>query len=245
MMKIYACVIIVIMTFVAGSCLADETLVGYWAFEEGQGDTVADLSDGGNDGVLKGQTEWTLGKNGSGLAFFKDGQGYVEVVSSDTLAISEQITISAWIKPSDIYIGDAWQERNCIAAKVRAYYLDISEQGKLASYLYGVQPQEWLIGETDMTDFLNTWVHVAMIYDGKEHQLYINGELDIAVQKSGAITVTTENLGIGWVDNNRYFDGVIDEVKIWNRGLTAEELGEMLPVNPKGRLAICWAALKH
>jgi hypothetical protein len=224
---------------------ADETLVGYWAFEEGNADTVEDLSGSGNAGAIKGQTEWTVGKTGKGLEFFKAGQGYVEIVNSETLAASDQITISAWIKPSEIYVGDVWQERNCVAAKVRAYYMDISEQGKLASYLYGVQPQQWLIGEKDMTGFLNTWVHVATVYDGKEHKLYVNGELDVSESKSGAITVNDENLAIGWVDNNRYFDGVIDEVKIWTRGLTEEELAEALPVRPKGKLATCWATLKQ
>ena len=106
-----------------------------------KGDVVADLSDAGNDGIINGQTEWTTGKNGSALAFFKDGQGHVEIANSETLGVSDQITMSAWIKPSDIYIGDTWQDRNCIVAKVRAYYLDITDKGNLACYLYGVQPQ--------------------------------------------------------------------------------------------------------
>ena len=96
-----------------------------------------------------------------------------------------------------------------------------------------------------MTGFLNTWVHVATVYDGKEHKLYVNGELDVSESKSGAITVNNENLGIGWVDNNRYFDGVIDEVKIWTRGLTEDELAEVLPVRQKGKLTTCWATLKQ
>jgi hypothetical protein len=225
-------------------CSADETLIGHWAFEEGNGADAKDLSDFGNDGVIKGETEWNQGKIGTALAFFKEGQGYVEIIDNETLDISEQITMSAWIKPTEIYIGDVWQERNCVVAKVRAYYLDISENGNLASYLYGVQPQEWLVGETDMTQFLNTWVHVATVYDGKEHKLYVNGDLDASVGKSGAITVNDENLAIGWVDNNRYFDGLIDEVSIWSRGLTEEELAGLLSVEPEDKLATCWGDIK-
>jgi hypothetical protein len=219
--------------------------VGYWGFEEGEGGDAKDLSGSGNDGVIKGKTEWQQGKTGTALAFFKDGKGYVEIVDNETIDISEQITMSAWIKPSKIYIGGVWQERNCIVAKVRAYYFDISETGNLASYLYGVQPQQWLVGETDMRDFLNTWVHVAAVYDGKEHKLYINGDLDASIKKSGAITVNNDNLAIGWVDNNRYFDGLIDEVRIWSRGLTGEELAGLISVRPKGKLATCWGDMKR
>jgi len=243
--RTYVIVMILIAALMISVCLADETLVGYWAFEEGEGDVVEDLSDAGNDGVVNGQTEWMAGKNGDALAFFKDGQGHVEIVDSETLDISDQITMSAWIKPSEIYIGDVWQERNCVVAKKRAYYLDIMEAGNLACYLYGAQPQEWLVGKTDMTSFIDTWVHVATVYDGKEHKLYINGELDVAVAKSGAITVNNDSLFIGWVDNNRYFDGLIDDVMIWSRGLSVEELTDFLSVSSKDKLATCWATLKR
>ncbi len=67
--------------------------------------------------------------------------------------------------------------------KPTAYYLDITDQGNLASYLYGVQPQEWLIGETNMKKFIGNWVHVATVYDGKNHSLYINGEKETMVKK--------------------------------------------------------------
>jgi len=96
-----------------------------------------------------------------------------------------------------------------------------------------------------MTGFIDTWVHVATVYDGKDHKLYVNGELDASVAKSGAITVNSDSLFIGWVDNNRYFDGVIDDVRIWSRGLPAEELVDLLSVSSKDKLATCWAVLKR
>jgi hypothetical protein len=237
-------VILTIAALIVPLCPADEALVGYWGFEEGKGEDVADLSGSKNDGVIKGGAEWDQGKIGGGLAFAKDAEAYVEIANSDTLGIADEITMSAWIKPSDIYVGDVWQERNCIVAKVRAYYLDISSNGMLASYLYGVQPEEWLEGETDLTKFVDTWFHVATVYDGKEHKLYVNGNLDASVAKTGAITVNTDNLTIGWVDNNRYFDGLIDEVRIWSRGLTEDEFAGLLSVKPRGKLATCWSAIR-
>jgi hypothetical protein len=228
-------------------CFAEEGLVGYWDFEERGGKEVKDLSGSGNDGAVKGKIKWDQGKSGLALALSKDGKGYIEIKDSESLDISDQITMTAWIKPTEIYVGNDWKERNCIAAKRRAYYMDISERGHLASYLYGPQPQQWLEGTTDLTAFLNTWIYVATVYDGKEHRLYVNGNLDASLKKSGSITVNNDNLTIGWVDNNRYFDGLIDQVRIWSRALSEDELRQsmMLSVNPKDKLTTCWGKIKH
>jgi hypothetical protein len=245
MKKNYTIAVILMTVLAVSVCLADETLVGYWGFEEGEGGDAADMSGTGNDGVINGNAEWKPGKAGTALVFVKAGEIYVEIADSETLGVSDQITMSAWIKPSEIYVGGEWQERNCIVAKKRAYYLDISETGSLACYMYNVQPQEWLVGETDLTGLANTWIHIAATYDGNEQKLYVNGKLDASMKKSGAITVNNDNLTIGWVDNNRYFDGLIDEVQIWSRALTEDELAVFLSVEPKDKLATCWGELKQ
>ncbi|MGQ9610873.1 MAG: LamG domain-containing protein [bacterium] len=224
--------------------LAEEGLVGYWALDDGKGDKAKDSSDLRNDGTIKGKVQWVQGKKGTAILFVKQEAIHIEVANNPSLNIKEQITMSAWIRPTSIYLGGDWRERNCIMAKRVAYYLDISENGYLASYLYGVQPQEWLVGKTDMKEFLNKWVHVTTTYDGKEHKLYINGVLDISVKKSGIISEAAENFYIGWVDNNRYFDGTIDEVMLWSRALSADELASSLSVSSKAKLTFCWGKLK-
>lgn len=241
---LYASLILFFLTLSCNVFSAEEGLVAYWSFDDGKGDVASDMTGNGNDGQIMGKSQWEAGKVGMALAFAKADAIQVEVADNPNLHITEQITMSAWIKPSEIYLGAEWQQRNCVMAKVRAYYLDISETGNLASYLYNVQPQEWLVGEIDMMKFLNKWVHVAVVYDGKEHKLYVDGKLDIAVNKSGTIAETADAFHIGWVDNNRYFDGLIDEVMLWSRGLTEGEIADSLAVNPKSKLATCWGALK-
>jgi hypothetical protein len=83
------------------------------------------------------------------------------------------------------------------------------------------------------------------VYEGGDQKLYVNGSLDASFKKSGTITVNEDNLTIGWVDNNRYFDGIIDEVMIWSRALTEEELSGLLSVSPEGRLTTCWGYLRR
>lgn len=242
LISVAICFVFVFFSLLAYS--AEEGLVSYWTFDDDKGDKAKDSCKTGNDGTIKGKSQWVQGKTGTALSFVKQDAIYVEVNNNPSLNIKEQITMCAWIKPASIYIGEDWKERNCVMAKRRAYYLDISEKGNLASYLYGVQPQEWLSGATDMKKYINKWVHVATTYDGKEHKLYVDGKLDVSVKKSGQISEVTDNFYIGWVDNNRYFDGVIDEVMLWSKALTIDELAKSLSVNPKLKLASCWGILK-
>ena len=72
-MRFFAGAMICAMVLVTSLCLADDTLVGYWAFEEGGGDTAEDSSDYGNDGLIQGQAHWQGGKVGNGLALVRDG----------------------------------------------------------------------------------------------------------------------------------------------------------------------------
>ncbi len=242
--SVFTMLILFILIISYKSYSAEEGLVGYWTLDDGKGEKAKDSGNLGNDGTIKGNAQWVEGKKDKALLFVKQSAIYVEIANNPSLNIKEQITMSAWIKPTSIYLGGDWKERNCVMAKRRAYYLDINEEGYLASYLYGVQPQEWLVGKTDLTKYLNRWIHVATTYDGKEHTLYVNGITDISVKKSGNISEVTESFYIGWVDNNRYFDGIIDEVMLWSKALSAGELAKSLSVYPERKLVACWANLK-
>ena len=244
-------IILLISIFVI--CLINSTypiggdIVGHWTFDDGKGEKVKDSSKEGNDGLIRGNFQWVQGRTGGALLFIRADTTYVEVPNNASLDIKNQITMLAWIKPTSIYTGGNWQERNCIMAKRQAYYLDINEEGFLASYLYGVSPQEWLIGKTNIKKFIGNWVHVATTYDGNEHKLFVNGKLDASVKKSGAITVIGNNFSIGWVDYNRYFDGAMDDAMLWSVALSDQEIANFfsLSVNEKHKLTTCWGGLKR
>ena len=227
------------------SIAAEESLIGYWTFDE-NGDVAKDLSGNGNDGKISGSQKRVAGVKGQALDFDKAKKTYVEVLDNKSLDITDAITIEAWINPKSIYIGNDWKQRNSVLGKATAYYLDITEQGNLASYLYGVQPEQWLVGKADMRKLINEWVHVAAVYDGKEHAVYINGEKDAGVAKKGQIRSVDRHLEMGWVDNDRYFDGLIDEVKLWGRALSKDELkaSATLAVEPLDKLPITWGKMK-
>ena len=77
-----------------------------------------------------------------------------------------------------------------------------------------------------MQKFIGQRVHVATVYNSNKHLLYINGQEEASVSKNGEITSKNNILPIGWADYERYFDGMTDEVKLWDRGLTAKDIKE-------------------
>ena len=72
---------------------------------------------------------------------------------------------------------------------------------------------------------LNTWTHLAATFDGGSLRFYVNGSLVRTVARSGAIQTSSSPLRIGgntiW---GEYFRGLIDEVRIYNRALSATEI---------------------
>ncbi len=227
----------------------DDGLVGHWAFDDGKGDTVTDHSGNANDGTIEGKGTWVPGILDGALDFSRDDQTKVTIPNADALNLVDAITLAAWVNPRSVYLGGNWQERNCVAAKIRSYYLDFNEQGLISSYIYGPQPQQWVIGTTDASQKLNEWFHVAITYDGKEHLIYVNGKADVALARQGGIQVSADDFLIGYVDNDRYFDGAIDDVRLYERALSAEEIEELvsigLSVSAVGRLPVIWANLKE
>lgn len=185
-----------------------------------------DSSSNENHGTIYGAT-WTTGVFDDALEF--DGvDDYVSVLDTDSLDCSSAITIEAWIYvknyPSSI--------DGSILSKRWAYYFVIIPDGKIRAYTYGTTPQTWFSSNTSVP--LNEWTHVAFTYDGEKIKIYINGELDSSSPRTGYITITEEWAAIGRVGikggaeiiccGPRAFEGIIDEVRIWDQALTAEEV---------------------
>jgi hypothetical protein len=242
-----------LVTFPASAAIPSEHAVALWLFDEGEGKTIKDLSGNGNEGEFKGEPEWVDGKFGKALKF--DGaDDYIVVPDSDSLDVNgDQITIVAWIK------GSGWPAANHIVRKLH-------DQAQGHIYVLRVQPETIRVYiatdikpspgyQVDGTTPLNTdkWYHVALVYDGGEIRIYLNGELDGSLTASGNIETSDAELRIGRGDPAGYFAGVIDEVAIFNVALDEEEIKEImenglktsLKVDPVGRLTTMWGEIKR
>ena len=191
-------------------------LVLAYGFEEGHGVTVVDQSGNGNHGTLNGAVP-TGGRFGGALAF--DGVGArVIVPDSPSLHITSAITLEAWVNPTRI---GSW--RDVIYKEIDDnFYLTASSNDETPAF-GGEFASEPLYG-ADTLD-LNRWTHLAGTFDGTVMRLFVDG-IKVADQfQSGNIQPSTGVLSIGGDGLfGQFFEGRIDEVRIYNRALTVNEI---------------------
>ncbi|MBD3184651.1 hypothetical protein GF312_20390 [Candidatus Poribacteria bacterium] len=225
-------------------------LVMYFSFDAGNGDEVIDESGNGNNGEITG-AEWDNGIYGGALSF--DGASFVEVPSSDSLeGLLEEMTVMCWINPT--LTGSGWQG-------VVTKGADGAEHFELLintdAHIHTAQMFAGGRAVADRGNVLVTadeWNHVAVTYKEGEWIVYLNGEEgDNSVAASGELVPDGQPLVIG--DErpmNRLYEGLIDEVAVFNRVLPQDEINDLmnnsiadvLPVEPAGKLTTTWAETK-
>ena len=195
--------------------------IGEWNFEEGSGTTANDGSGNGNIGTITGAI-YTSGKFGKALNF-NGSTNFVDTGNGPLLNISDTLTVEAWVKASD-YAVDAQR----IVSKGNLYYgfqafRSPTVQNTFTLYMDG----DWRYASFG-TLVPDTWYHLSGTYSKstKLMKSYLNGQLitttDLAAF-SGDITSTSDNLQIGR-GNIRYFNGLADQVHIFNYARTPAQI---------------------
>jgi PKD repeat protein len=210
---------------------APETkLVAHWPMNEGSPSTsIADVSGNGNTGTINGATWIGIGAN-KALSF--DGSGdYVDCGNDASLNITDSITIEAWVKTTEgngYIVSKRVAESDHTNYKFRIYN----------NYLYFVYYNGTShIGIADNSFALNdgNWHYVAVSYDRQYVRLYVDGiEVKNEAHTETLITNTAPVLigkqpNTGW---EAYFNGNIDEVRIYNGALTQAEINQHMVENP-------------
>jgi len=185
--------------------IADPNLVVWLMLDESSGSSVAADSSG----------------------YGNHGNDYVDCGNDDSLNITDEITMSAWINMS---ARPANNEYVFIHWKDYAYGLYLTGQSDTETVLSAYFKLD--TGDIDTwTDAniilpLNSWVHVAVTYDGADAKGYVNGELDFTKNKAGTIDTTTDPFTIGDTDND-YYEGFVDDARVYNRALSRAEVGAL------------------
>jgi len=218
-------------------------LISHWKMDEavgawsGTADEVID-SVGGNHGAAVQEASTTAGYFGNAGTF--DGvEDYVEVTDDDSLSFGDEVndnpfSISVWA-----YLSGSDDTKEGIIAKDDEWGITTMASDQLGFVLYdNAVGSPNLIVQSDATWAnlvgFDTWVHIVGIYDGSESEnglyLYVNGQLPAQTQTVGApgyiaMHNKTSTVRIGsWEFDERVWDGLIDDVKIWNRALSEDEV---------------------
>lgn len=176
--------------------------------------------------------------NNSNSITFDGNSAYASPVNQTNLNITDSLTIEAWINPNSFAFNSA---NNSIACKhgwssgEGGFVLRCGGSGELSFNIAGLDvnqnPTSWkeVLSPTNALT-LGTWTHVAGSYDGQNLKLFINGvEQNVTAFQGSIVASPNYPLTIGKLSDpnqfaSRFFDGKIDEVRIWHRALTASEL---------------------
>lgn len=188
--------------------------VGYWRFSEGDGSTVGDASDYGND-LSVGGADWTAGVAGSGLAF----DGTDTATGTVPEASGGEFAVALWMNPSSVSGEDAAVGLG--AGDDATVYLD-DATGQVRFNVSGVAggPYSGAIGSYAT----GTWQHVVLSYNGTHVTGYLDGVRGAAVPASGNFAPADDTVDVGADgDGADNFVGKLDEVRVWNASVTGAE----------------------
>jgi glucose/arabinose dehydrogenase len=197
-------------------------LVAAYGFNEGVGSSVGDASGNGNGGVVSGAAWNTGGKFGGALSF--DGvNDWVTIADAASLDLTTGMTLETWVSPSAL--NGSWRTALMKERTGGMCYALYAHTGTLGPSAHidagGLEPR----ARSSSLLASGVWSHLAATYDGSAIRLYVNGVLAVTQAASGSVTSSTGALRIGgnsvW---NEWFAGLIDEVRVYNRALTAGEI---------------------
>jgi hypothetical protein len=192
--------------------------VASYSFNEGSGTAVADGSGNSNAGTAANTTWTASGKFGSALVF-NGSSARVTIPDSPSLRLTTAMTLEAWVYPAAN--DSTW--RDVIYKGDDNYYLEGTSNNSgrpgaggtfLATPIYGTAALP-----------LNTWSHIALTYDKANLRLYVNGTQVASAAATANIATSANPLQIGG-DNiyGQFFNGRIDEVRVYSRALSASEI---------------------
>ena len=198
-------------------------LVAAYSFDSGSGSVLSDVSGNGRHGTISGAVWTSAGRSGGALSF--DGvNDLVTVADAASLDLTKGMTLEAWVRPT---ASGSWRT---VVTKEESGNLvyglfsnsDTSQSSSIVS-IGSKKTQDIVRAPSGLA--LSTWTHLATTFDGLVLRVYVNGSQVASRSVVGAIRRSARPLRIG--GNNvwpEWFKGQLDDLRIYNRALSASEL---------------------
>ncbi len=209
-------------------------LVGYWKFDEGSAVVAKDSSGNGNDGAVTASV--VDGRLGRGVGLDGSSSSYVDLGNGNSLGATSSLTISSWVSHNCLTSGDTSRGvvvyKGNFTAQNGNYLLRIHDNNR---YLFGVNNGTWRVLTSSATVPPNTWHFLVGTWDGQVVRVYLDGVMDAnTLAYSSAIVPNSIDARIGAsadgstnIQPTSYYRGIIDDVRIYNRALSAAEISAL------------------
>ena len=219
-------------------------LIAYWKFDQTNGALALDVTTNANHGAMinfpSDSSKWVSGKIGNALSF--RGSGYSDYIFvTNYPKPCSSMTISAWVwadaRPTWATIIKNWPSAN------GQFHFGLQDTaGDLSNFLY--EQGGVAIGPVRENSVfpLGSWQHVATVCDGQTMRLYRNGLLVGTLPYNGTIQTNAVNqslsIGAKWLSGtsaDSFWQGKMDDLGLWSRGLTASEIAAIYGAGLEGR----------
>jgi hypothetical protein len=199
--------------------------------------TLDDASPSSLDGHVAGSGTVRLvaGLSGYGRALLLTGSQhqYVDVPLSPVLDVNTY-TLAAWVRYTGVE-NDKTLGRWEVLEKAGAYWMNVRTNGlvRVGGFYGGCANPNWKFFDSTRALPVGRWKHLATTYDGTWLRIYIDGKAAGAMRVSGRTCVSGEPLAVGAKNNptkgllEAFWDGRLDEVRIYDRALTLTEVGQL------------------
>lgn len=230
--------VVTAMTWLSPAMDTPQTdLIGYWNFNETNGDRVLDISGAGHHGLLRGAVRSSYEKWGKVLECQRNA--LVEIPHSAALdQMQAGFTITAWVNRQTNFLWNTIVSREVKAGTSEYFGLAVVKNRALFSIDPDGAHYQNIKSETDVP--VGEWIHLAGTYDNAEFKLYVNGHLIKSAPGAGPFVFQDQNpLLIGGNSNNQgkswldCFHGKIDEVHLFKRALSEPEIAALIKVTPQ------------
>ena len=197
-------------------------LVLHLRFENEKGKVIRDASGSENHGRLMGDaSNHSTGQARRSYAVF-DGRGdFIECSHADSLTLTTDGSILLWVRPKRL------QSMRGLVSKYnpqKSYTLRTWKEGEQSKIAFGDTSDNFL-STPELRE--NRWTHVAVTLDDGDVSFYLDGKLNSEDSRVAPLSTNTSPVRIGSDYDGRYFHGAVDDVRIYNRGLSAKEVAKI------------------
>jgi len=228
----------------SSAVLSAPKLIARWPLDEGSGNVIKDVV-GGNDGeFVGGKLQWVSAKFEKGLEF--PGENiHVAIEKNPDLESADSVTLALWVNFSKV------GSRGDIVSYDDSYAI-ITDTSVFKAFIH---QGNWPMANGATPIVTGEWYFAAMTYDGKNVNIYVNGEPDGTIAAPGSIAYQNTELWFGAAPADPgqawYLNGILDEVEIWDKAMTEDEIMSLYKnppissaVNSNGKLTTLWGGLK-